>query len=1041
MRRWWPYILIALACLPAAFPYLNGGIPRSNDSLAHLYRAVELDRLIRAGIFFPRWAPDFAHGFGYPIFNYFAYLSHYLTVLFHSAGLPMLSALRASYITALLASGLTAYLLGRDLCSSNGTGAGGEGGGLLTAIAYVYSPYLLYTAHVRGGLPENLALAFFPLALWALRRSLLHHQDTKAQRHDQNISPPILPALSASLRLNFTDPYTILAALATAGFIASHIGMALQYLPLLALFGLYTLAAPLLHSGEWRNPRHWLFGIWNLSFVILLALGLTAFLWLPAVAELQFVQFTAAFSRAGLIYRENFFQWQDLIAYPRLPVYIDVLNPPVVRSLSLPAIAVALWGWLRWRSMTRAARADYAFLFALFAICAFLILDISKPVWDAVGMLQRSTFPWRFLGPASLFAAALTGIAISPQRPAASNQQSAVNAPSFVTRSGHSSLFIVSLFIASLFIASSLPFLFVPREPAPNNPTPADFARFEIPPLLVGTTTTGEYTPVWVKEFPDTSAMQREIIEGREPERLDAPGATVEHLSASPARDTYRLSASQPTTATYRSFYFPGWQVSLDGQSIEIIPTDPHGLIAFDLPAGQHSLDIRFASTPIRTAAGWISAACWLFAIGYGVSAISGWRQTQHQILDFGIWNLKFEALFTVSLFIVSFLIPRPGPPPTQHPLNLDFGGELTLLGYDQSPITNHQSAITLVWQARHPIGVPYGMNIRLTDDLGLVWSDTNIERPRDWRFFPGTDFWPPDKFILDSYLLKSLRGAPPGVYHLEAIAYRADTLQALSVQRIGEYLIEKATNEPPAAPLASFDGIALIAAEADRAAAAPGDPYRLTLRWQAAADSPPEQTLQLALVDSSAAVVHTRTEPVVPQYLPPRWKKDDVLTQYVFFRLPASLPSGGFHWRIGGVDLLSLNIAAPDRLFDPPTLTHTINAEIGSSILLLGYNTTIGGNAITVDLAWQAKSEMSGSYRVFLHLLDADGNLVSQSDGEPADWTRPTTGWRAGEVVIDSRALAAPGPGEYTLSVGMVNEAGERIGEPTPLGAIILAP
>lgn len=1020
IARLWPYLFVALICLPAAYPYLGGGIPRSNDSLTHLYRAAELDRLVRSGDIFPRWAPDFAHGYGYPIFNYFAYFSHYLIVLFHFAGLSFLSALRASYITALLASGLTAFLLGRDLADD-------DAAGWMAAAAYVYSPYLLYTAHVRGGLPENLALAFFPLALWAVRRALkIHHEGA----------------------------YTLIAAIAIAGFIFSHIGMAIQYLPLLALFGLYTLAACLLDSGDWRNPRRWLFGVWSLGFAVLLGLGLLAFIWLPALAELQFVQFQTAFARAGLVYRENFFQWRELFAYPRIPVYADVFNPPVIRSLSIPAVAVALLGWLRWRSMPRAARLDYTFFFVMLAGCAFLILDTSKPIWDAIGLLQRSTFPWRFLGPASLFAAVLGGMVVGDWRLEVGGWKLEVRGWKFEVGSLKLASVHCSLLIVSLFIAYSLPFLFVPREPAPENPALADIARFEIPPLLVGTTTTGEYTPVWVKEFPDTREMQNALLEGRGPERLDAPGAAVEHISARPAHDTYRITAPQPITVTYRSFYFPGWRATIDGGPIPIRVADPHGLMSLDIPPGEHTLEIRFGSTPVRAIAGTVSLISLLvLAVGSWQLAVGSWNRVRlansrppaaASQSPFGVWSLMFVVC---SLFIASLFIRKDGAPPAQHLLNMDFGDELTLIGYDihHSSFNIHHSEITIVWQAQHPIGVPYGMNVRLADDRGLIWSDTNIERPRDWRFFPGTDFWPADKFILDSYLLKPVRGAPPGSYHLEAIVYRADTLQALSVQRIGEFVVERPTNEPASTPLASFDGIALIAAEADRTAAAPGDPYRLTLRWQAAANSPPDRSLALELVDAAGNVALTRAESIAPQYPPSRWKQGDVLTQYVFFRLPAGLPDGGFHWRIGGVDLSgvtapSLSVAAPDRSFEIPPLAHEINADIGAAITLLGYSARAEGSTITVDLVWQANSELGESYRVFLHLLDADGSLVSQSDGEPANWTRPTTGWLAGEVVIDTRILTAPGSGKYTLMAGMVDEAGERLAaEGWPEGRINL--
>jgi hypothetical protein len=177
-----------------------------------------------------------------------------------------------------------------------------------------------------------------------------------------------------------------------------------------------------------------------------------------------------------------------------------------------------------------------------------------------------------------------------------------------------------------------------------------------------------------------------------------------------------------------------------------------------------------------------------------------------------------------------------------------------------------------------------------------------------------------------------------------------------------------------------------------------------------------------------------------------------DVLKQALVFRLPAHLKSGGYHWRLdtdfGEVELpIKLQINAPDRTFDLPSLDHPLKVEFDEPISLLGYNLATNGNQITVELAWQARGEMRESYRVFLHLLDKDGNLVSQSDGEPADWSRPTTGWLAGEVVVDSRTLTAPGPGEYTLQAGLVTEAGERLSAAdwpegaVRLGAVRVAP
>ena len=70
-RRLQPYGLLFLLALPALWPSALAGLPRTNNSLPHLFRVVELDQLVQSGILFPRWAPHLVLDFGYPIFNFF----------------------------------------------------------------------------------------------------------------------------------------------------------------------------------------------------------------------------------------------------------------------------------------------------------------------------------------------------------------------------------------------------------------------------------------------------------------------------------------------------------------------------------------------------------------------------------------------------------------------------------------------------------------------------------------------------------------------------------------------------------------------------------------------------------------------------------------------------------------------------------------------------------------------------------------------------------------------------------------------------------
>jgi hypothetical protein len=65
-------------------------------------------------------------------------------------------------------------------------------------------------------------------------------------------------------------------------------------------------------------------------------------------------------------------------------------------------------------------------------------------------------------------------------------------------------------------------------------------------------------------------------------------------------------------------------------------------------------------------------------------------------------------------------------------------------------------------------------------------------------------------------------------------------------------------------------------------------------------------------------------------------------------------------------------------------------------------------------------------SYKVFVHLMDADGNVVAQHDGVPALWTYRTWEWEPGEIVVDFHPVYLPpevSTGSYSLFVGLYDE------------------
>jgi hypothetical protein len=67
-----------------------------------------------------------------------------------------------------------------------------------------------------------------------------------------------------------------------------------------------------------------------------------------------------------------------------------------------------------------------------------------------------------------------------------------------------------------------------------------------------------------------------------------------------------------------------------------------------------------------------------------------------------------------------------------------------------------------------------------------------------------------------------------------------------------------------------------------------------------------------------------------------------------------------------------------------------------------------------------QAQRRIPTPYTVFLHLVDADGRIVTQIDREPV---LPTTSWPISTTIDDPYVLAIPaeaGPGTYQLLAGL---------------------
>jgi len=542
--------VVALAAFAYA-PLFGGGMILTGDNL-HAWRIHELGRCLDDGQIPCRWVPDLGNGYGYPLFNYYPPLPYYVGDLLHRAGLSYLHSVDALYVIGLVGAGLSMYVLGRRLW--------GDLGGLVSAVAYVYAPYLALDVYMRGALAELWALAFAPALLWAVYE------------------------LVTTSRLRFVP----VVALLGAGLLLSHNLVALIVAPAAALW----TAALLLSRGRAAGRPALLAGaaaVWGV--------GLAAFFTLPVLVEGDHVQLESV-TRWPFSYDDHFVSVRDLFLlrssdYGFLlglrdgtPVQIGWFHWALA-GLALPA-GVLLW----WQGDRRRALAA-GLLAAFFAFGVFMTLSISDAVWSTFDSLPYIQFPWRYVGLISLGSAALAGAWLALLRDRALWLQvglAAVLVGLFIGsgRTFHQPLYRFDVSDADLFEGD---FLALFREGS-----------------------IGDFLPKDVEEVPDPPARQVQVVRGP---------AQIESTSAGTDWITMRVSASAPSRLQVALFEYPDWRVRVDGVETPHRASDPGGLVTFTVPPGSHEVEVRLANTGVRQAANRISLAAWsaLALAGAGAAA------------------------------------------------------------------------------------------------------------------------------------------------------------------------------------------------------------------------------------------------------------------------------------------------------------------------------------------------------------------------------------------------------------------------------------
>ncbi len=1027
--------LIIVGLILAA-PLLQNAALCLDDAALHVYRTVALDRALHDGLLYPRWFPDLAYGYGFPFFNYREPLGYYLVELVHLLGASVPLALNLVLAGGLITSGLTMNLWISDVFD--------RPAGFVAAIVYMAAPYTVLDSLVRANLPEAIALALMPLILWAFRRLLLRGG----------------------------RKYFAGAVLSFAALLLTHNISSLIFVPVLIVYIVVLRIACCVKSAQITR-----YSLLVTLFAFVLALALTAFFWLPALMEGQSAQLYLTHTARGNDYHFNFATAAEVFG-PLDPSDPALLNPPLRIAFGWAQIVFAVLGVvLIKRLASREQRAHVIIAALAAAIFIFMVLPISQPVWDTLPLIRFVQFPWRFVGRAILPGALLAGAATYcvPRGGFAlvRGAYSVIRNPRvlFITR--YSLLIVFTLPV----LLSITPLLYPRICASATTLTITDVFAYERGTGNIGVDPLGAYLPVTVKERPTSSPLETQYAAHEIIRRLDRSslpaGTKIIDERYGPNRAEIEIDVPHAFQATYLTFAFPGWTARLDDQPVLIVPSDPNGLITFDVPAGQHTIVVSFEDTPIRTLANVISFTALIVLC----VVVARWPRTaKPKSAESGSTCMLHPASFLLVpllfLLLKLLLIDPQLTPLRQTQLqngvlsgvaqatHIDFGDQVRLLGYRLSPErapSGETVRVDVYWRALTPLTKNYQTTVGIVDANGELWSPKTLDRPRDYQDYPATPTWPTDAYVVDSFELPINPGTPPGQYAIFAEVFERGSVLTLSVHPsaarpatrptaalIGPLEVTRAQRTFDAAQLGIYNlqaerllapEIKLIGANRDRSDVLVGDTVLLTLFWQAVQNPTQDHTAIIELVNDQDQVVVKRDFPLGNgRYPTSQWNANEQISDLDRLRVPVDLASGLYRWRVSigsgePIELGDLHVTAPERSFTLPTIEKRIDQTLNSQATLLGYE--IAGCKMQdaecrVKLWWRAEADLPESYKVFVHLLDTNGVPRAQADVIPVKGTRPTTSWLPGEIIADEIVLQIPADlpaGQYRLTIGLYNE------------------
>jgi hypothetical protein len=206
---------------------------------------------------------------------------------------------------------------------------------------------------------------------------------------------------------------------------------------------------------------------------------------------------------------------------------------------------------------------------------------LSKPLYDHLPILTQMQFPWRFLLTMHFASAILVALVIT----------------AYKLHSNYVYLFIAAVIIMRLPEVYGKNFVSVPAT---------DYS-FNIENLH-----TVSMNPQWVGDSQDYPIMTTlfSIIEG---------SGQLISSSEKPSSRRYQYDSQTASRISFNTFYFPNWQLQINGKSAVTEYQDPNyrGVMTTRLEPGMHDISLIYKDTVVRKISKLMSVLAISFSVIY----------------------------------------------------------------------------------------------------------------------------------------------------------------------------------------------------------------------------------------------------------------------------------------------------------------------------------------------------------------------------------------------------------------------------------------